>query len=47
MKGERVLQFTAGSDDEQRTAGLPAGIYVLNAVKWGEKSVVKKFAVKK
>ncbi|OAV65205.1 hypothetical protein Barb4_03520 [Bacteroidales bacterium Barb4] len=36
MKGERVLQFTAGSDDEQRTAALPAGIYVL---KWGEKSV--------
>ncbi|OAV63748.1 hypothetical protein Barb4_04762 [Bacteroidales bacterium Barb4] len=46
MKGERVLQFTAGSDDAEYAAALPVGVYVLNAAKWKEKYVVKKFAVK-
>ncbi|OAV66188.1 hypothetical protein Barb6XT_02059 [Bacteroidales bacterium Barb6XT] len=46
MKGERVLQFTADSDNAEYAAVLPAGVYVLNAAKGKERSVVKKFVVK-
>ncbi|OAV69910.1 hypothetical protein Barb6XT_00180 [Bacteroidales bacterium Barb6XT] len=46
MKGERVLQFMTGGDDEHYPAVLPAGVYVLNGAKWKEKYVVKKFVVK-
>ncbi|OAV68675.1 hypothetical protein Barb6XT_00850 [Bacteroidales bacterium Barb6XT] len=46
MKGERVLQFTADGDDEHYPAALPAGVYVLNGAKWGEKFVTRKFMVK-
>ncbi|OAV64315.1 hypothetical protein Barb6XT_02847 [Bacteroidales bacterium Barb6XT] len=47
MKGERVLQFTADSDNAEYAAALPAGIYILNAAKWKEKYATRKFAVKK
>ncbi|OAV72825.1 hypothetical protein Barb6_00787 [Bacteroidales bacterium Barb6] len=46
MKGERVLQFTADSDDAGYAAALPAGVYVLNAARWKEKFVTRKFVVK-
>ncbi|OAV63944.1 hypothetical protein Barb4_04583 [Bacteroidales bacterium Barb4] len=46
MKGERVLQFTADSDNAEYAATLPAGVYILNAAKWKERYVVRKFMVK-
>ncbi|OAV63647.1 Listeria-Bacteroides repeat domain [Bacteroidales bacterium Barb4] len=46
MKGERVLQFTADSDNAEQAAALPAGVYILNAAKWKEKYYVTKFVVK-
>ncbi|OAV70312.1 hypothetical protein Barb4_01428 [Bacteroidales bacterium Barb4] len=46
MKGERLLQFTADGDDAEYAAALPAGVYILNAAKWKEKHVVRKFVVK-
>ncbi|OAV69770.1 hypothetical protein Barb6XT_00273 [Bacteroidales bacterium Barb6XT] len=46
MTGERVLQFTAGGDNAEYAAALPAGVYILNAAKGKEKHVVKKFVVK-
>ncbi|OAV64980.1 Listeria-Bacteroides repeat domain [Bacteroidales bacterium Barb6] len=45
MKGEKVLQFTADGNEEY-PAALPAGVYILNAAKWKERYVVKKFVVK-
>ncbi|OAV64048.1 Listeria-Bacteroides repeat domain [Bacteroidales bacterium Barb6] len=46
ITGEKVLQFMADGDNEQRVAALPAGIYILNAAKWKERYVVRKFVVK-
>ncbi|OAV69631.1 Listeria-Bacteroides repeat domain [Bacteroidales bacterium Barb6XT] len=46
MKGERVLQFTAGGDDAEQAAALSAGVYILNGAKWKEKFVARKFVVK-
>ncbi|OAV74712.1 hypothetical protein Barb7_01745 [Bacteroidales bacterium Barb7] len=46
MKGERVLQFMADRDDAGYAAALPAGIYVLNAARWKEKIVAKKFVIR-
>ncbi|OAV66986.1 hypothetical protein Barb4_02670 [Bacteroidales bacterium Barb4] len=46
MTGERVLQFMADGDDAEQAAALPAGVYVLNAAKWKERYVARKFVVK-
>ncbi|OAV65130.1 Bacterial Ig-like domain (group 2) [Bacteroidales bacterium Barb4] len=46
ITGEKVLQFMADGDNEQRAAALPAGVYILNAAKWKERYVVRKFVVK-
>ncbi|OAV65207.1 hypothetical protein Barb4_03522 [Bacteroidales bacterium Barb4] len=41
-----MLQFTADSDNEQRAAALPTGVYILNAAKEKERAVVAKFVVR-
>ncbi|OAV67926.1 Listeria-Bacteroides repeat domain [Bacteroidales bacterium Barb6XT] len=46
MKGERVLLFTADSDNAEYAAALPAGVYILNGAKGKEKAVTRKFVVK-
>ncbi|OAV74516.1 hypothetical protein Barb7_01974 [Bacteroidales bacterium Barb7] len=48
-KGHCILPIWKGIlfRNEQRTAALPAGIYILNAAKRGEKFVMKKFVMKK
>ncbi|OAV64607.1 hypothetical protein Barb6XT_02754 [Bacteroidales bacterium Barb6XT] len=47
MTGERVLQFMADGDDAEYAAALPAGVYILNAARWKERYVARKFVVKK
>ncbi|OAV65822.1 hypothetical protein Barb4_03202 [Bacteroidales bacterium Barb4] len=41
-----MLQFTAGGDDAEYAAALPAGVYVLNGAKWKEKFVARRFVMK-